>query len=71
MNVVWRTYLLWVLAVGVTGAVWGFVRGLSYLPTLWAAPIEGGLLFGIPAALLGLAVVGLTWVVRRALTSRS
>jgi hypothetical protein len=38
------------------GAVWGFVRGLDYLPTLPFAVVEGGLLFGIPGGLLGLAL---------------
>ncbi len=30
------------------GAVWGFGRGLSYLPTLPFAVVEGGLLFVVP-----------------------
>ena len=54
----WR--LLAVMAVlGVFGgAIFGFIRGLSYLPTLPFAIVEGGILFGAPAALLGLLLVG-------------
>ena len=37
------------LAVTV-GAVWGFVRGLDHLATLWAAVIEGAVLIGLPGA---------------------
>ena len=36
------------------GAVFGFVRGLHYLPTLPVAVVEGGVLVGVPAALVGL-----------------
>lgn len=35
-------------AFAAVGAVWGFVRGLTYLPTLPVAVIEGGLLFLVP-----------------------
>jgi hypothetical protein len=46
-------------AVAVTaGAVWGFLRGLSYLPTLPVAVIEGALLIGIPGTLAGVVVAG-------------
>ena len=45
-------------AFAAVGAVWGFVRGLSYVPTLPVAVVEGGLLFLIaglaPAVLAGL-----------------
>jgi hypothetical protein len=53
--------LLVVVAVvgGGVGAVWGFVRGLDYLPTLPVAIIEGGFLFGVPAIVLGLVLTGL------------
>ena len=60
MRQTWLLYGGWVALVGVIGAAWGFVRGLSYLPTLWAAPLEGSLLFAGPAAVAGLPVVGLT-----------
>jgi hypothetical protein len=55
----------WRLLVGssvigvIGGAVFGFVRGLHYLPTLPVAIVEGGFLFGIPATVLGLILVGL------------
>jgi len=46
---------------GTVGAVWGFVRGLAYPPTVWFAVIEGALLFLIPgilaAMLAGLGAV--------------
>jgi hypothetical protein len=42
----------------VGGAVVGFARGLSYLPTLPFAIIEGAILFGVPATVLGLLLVG-------------
>lgn len=50
--------------VGVVGGgVFGFVRGLDYLPTLPFAVVEGGILFGVPAALLGLVLSGGWWLV--------
>ena len=50
-------------AVGAgAGAVWGFVRGLAYLPTLPVAIIEGAILLGVPAALSGLVVGGVAAV---------
>jgi hypothetical protein len=39
------------------GAILGFIRGLNYIPTLFFAVIEGAILFGVPAALLGLLLV--------------
>lgn len=54
----WRILAVVALLGVVSGAVFGFVRGLSYLPTLPFAIIEGGILFGVPAALLGLLLVG-------------
>jgi hypothetical protein len=54
----WR--ILAVLStVGVVGGgVFGFIRGLSNVPTLPFAIIEGGTLIGVPAAVLGLLLVG-------------
>lgn len=49
------------LAVGLgcsAGAVVGFVRGLSHAPTLPFAVVEGAVLVGAPAALLGLLLTG-------------
>ena len=42
----------------VSGAILGFVRGLDYTPTLVFAIVEGAILFGVPAALLGLLLAG-------------
>ena len=56
----WRVAAVLALAGAGFGAVFGFVRGLSYLPTLPVAVVEGGLLFGVPAALIGLLAA---WVV--------
>lgn len=39
------------------GVVLGFVRGLHYMPTLPFALVEGGILLGVPAAILGLLLV--------------
>ena len=51
--------------VGVIGgAIFGFVRGLHYLPTLPLAIIEGGVLFGVPASGVGLLLVGGWWLAR-------
>lgn len=51
----------------VGGAVVGFARGLSYLPTLPFAIIEGAILVGVPATVLGLMLVGCWLLVRSAL----
>ncbi len=49
-----------------TGGAWGFERGLSYPPTLWAAVIEGSVVFGLlgmaPAVLVGAVVGGCHWL---------
>lgn len=53
-------WLLLVLSAGagvVFGGAFGFVRGLGYPPTLVFAVFEGGILFGVPAALVGLLLV--------------
>jgi hypothetical protein len=47
------------------GAVVGFALGLSYLPTLPFAVVEGAILIGVPCTLLGLVVAGGWWVVRQ------
>lgn len=66
----------WRLLVGASiagvmgGAVFGFVRGLSYLPTLPVAVLEGGFLIGVPATVLGLILVGL-WSLGSALRHQS
>src|SRR3954451_24144789 len=54
----WRILVVVALLGVVGGGVFGFIRGLSYLPTLPVAVVEGGILFGAPAALLGLVLAG-------------
>jgi hypothetical protein len=54
----WRIAAICAVAGGVVGAVVGFVRGLSYLPTLPVAIVEGAVLIGIPASILGLLLTG-------------
>jgi hypothetical protein len=54
----WRIAVV-AATVGVLGgAIFGFIRGLSYLPTLPIAILEGGILFGVPAVFFGLLVTG-------------
>ncbi len=60
----WRLVAMLGVAGVLSGAVFGFVRGLDYLPTLPVAIFEGGILFGVPAVVLGLIVAGL-WAVFR------
>jgi hypothetical protein len=55
----WRLFWLVALVGVVGGGIFGFVRGLSYLPTLPFAVIEGAILIGVPVALLGLVASGL------------
>jgi hypothetical protein len=50
----WRILVVVTLVGVVGGGVFGLVRGLSYLPTLPFAIVEGGILFCVPAAVLGL-----------------
>jgi hypothetical protein len=58
--------LLALTAFGIVcGGVFGFIRGLDYLPTLPFAVVEGGILFGVPAALLGLVLAGAWWLAGR------
>jgi hypothetical protein len=54
----WRILTVVALVGVIGGGIFGFVRGLNYLPTLPFAVIEGGILFGVPAAVLGLLLVG-------------
>lgn len=55
--------LLALTAVGIVGGgAFGFIRGLDYLRTLPFAVVEGGILFGVPAALLGLVLAGAWWL---------
>jgi len=42
----------------VVGAIVGFFLGLAHLPTLPFAIIEGAILFGVPATVLGLLLAG-------------
>lgn len=55
----WRLVVVVTLLGAAAGAVFGFVRGLAYLPTLPFAIVEGGILSGVPAAGLGLLAMGL------------
>lgn len=67
----WRLLAICALVGVVGGAVVGFVRGLSYLPTLPFAIVEGAILIGVPASIVGLVLVGCWWLiasVRRRLT---
>lgn len=62
----WVLFSGWVIAGSVAGVVFGAVRGLDYLPTLPFALLEGGIIFGIPAGVIGLVLVGL-WYAGRTL----
>lgn len=55
----WRILAVVALIGGAGGAIFGLVRGFSYLPTLPFAIIEGSILFGVPASVLGLLLTGL------------
>ena len=54
----WRLLAVCGLVGVVGGAIVGFARGLSYMPTLPFAIVEGAVLFGVPASVLGLLMVG-------------
>jgi hypothetical protein len=53
----WRLLGVCTLVGVAGGAIFGFVRGLRYVPTLPFAIIEGGILVGVPATVLGLVLV--------------
>jgi len=59
MTRAWQVYSGWVVLAAAVGASWGLYRGIKYDTVVWAAPAEGSLLFGLPAALLGLLPAGL------------
>ena len=50
----WRVVVACSLVGIVGGAILGFIRGLHYAPTLVFAVVEGAILIGLPAALVGL-----------------
>lgn len=66
----WRILVVAALVGVVGGGIFGLVRGLGYLPTLPFAIVEGGILFGVPAALFGLVGVGV-WSIGSAFRRRS
>jgi uncharacterized membrane protein YedE/YeeE len=47
------------------GAIFGFVRGLSYLPTLPAAIVEGAVLVGVPGTVLAAVVAAAVTTIAR------
>lgn len=66
----WRLFVVMASVGGLGGVTFGFVRGLGHLPTLPFAIIEGGILFGVPAAFLGLLLAG-AWSLGSAVRHRS
>ena len=54
----WRLLAVFALVGVIGGAIVGFARGLRYLPTLPFAIAEGAILFGVPASVIGLLLVG-------------
>jgi uncharacterized membrane protein YjjB (DUF3815 family) len=61
----WRILAVCGLAGVVGGAIFGLVRGLSYPPTVAFAIVDGAILIGAPAAVLGLLCVGLWSLAKR------
>lgn len=61
----WRLLVVCGLVGVVGGAMVGFARGLSYVATLPFAIVEGAVLFGVPASVLGLLMVGCWLLVTR------
>jgi hypothetical protein len=63
-----QTSMPWPLLAGcaligiIGGATFGFVRGLDHTATLVFAIVEGAILFGIPASLVGLLLCGGWWI---------
>ena len=66
----WRILVIATLVGFAGGGVWGFIRGLYNLPTVPFVIIEGGILIGVPAALIGLLLTG-AWSLGSALRRRS
>jgi hypothetical protein len=62
----WRVLAVCALLGALVGAIVGFILGLHHLPTLPFAIIEGAILFGVPASLLGVLLVG-CWSLRRSI----
>lgn len=60
----WRMLAVCAPLGGLVGAIVGFIRGLQHLPTRPFAIIEGAILFGVPASLLGVLLVGWWSMVR-------
>ena len=65
----WRVVLIASTLGLLGGAVFGFVRGLYYLPTLPFAIIEGGILCGVPMTVIGLLIGGI-WSLGRVIRRR-
>jgi hypothetical protein len=58
----WRLVAVCALVGVVGGAIFGFVRGLDYMPTLPFAVVEGAILLGVPTSFLGLLLAGGWWL---------
>jgi hypothetical protein len=58
LDVFLRVSALTLVVIGGAGGVWGLVRGLAYLPTVWFAVLEGAFIFvilgAVPSVLVGL-----------------
>jgi hypothetical protein len=54
----WRILVIMTFVGAIGGGAFGFVRGLYYLPTLPFAIVEGGILFTVPAIVVGLVATG-------------
>lgn len=67
----WVLFSGWVVAATGAGVMFGFVQGLDYLPTLPFALIEGGIIFGFPAGVIGLLLLGVWYAVRWLFATRS
>lgn len=66
----WRILAVVAATGAAGGAIWGFVRGLANLPTLPFAVVEGAILFGVPASILGLLLAAV-WSVGSAVRRRA
>jgi hypothetical protein len=61
-----KLFLGWSGLAGLAGGIWGFVRGLQGGDTLImqvVAPVEGAVIFAVPATFVGLVVLGLWYAV--------